>query len=77
MVRAPDPKVATIYRPALGMVFLGAGAGLAIPTVTGSVIGSVPASDSGVASAANTTAIQLGGALGVAVVGSLLEWTSA
>ena len=56
----------------LGMVLLGAGAGLAIPTATGCVIGSVPASDSGVASAANTTAIQLGGALGVAVIGSLL-----
>ena len=55
------------------MVLLGAGAGLAIPTATGSVIGSVPASDSGVAFAANTTAIQLGGALGVAVVGSLLD----
>ena len=56
----------------VGMVLLGAGAGLAIPTATGSVIGSVPESDSGVASATSTTAIQLGGALGVAVVGSLL-----
>jgi EmrB/QacA subfamily drug resistance transporter len=56
----------------LGMVLLGAGAGLAIPTATGSVLGSVPESDSGVASATNTTAIQVGGALGVAVVGSLL-----
>jgi hypothetical protein len=36
------------------------------------VVGSVPSTDSGVASAADTTAIQLGGALGVAVVGSLL-----
>jgi hypothetical protein len=57
----------------LGMVLLGAGAGLAIPTATGSVIGSVPDSDSGVASATSTTAIQIGGALGVAVVGSLLN----
>jgi EmrB/QacA subfamily drug resistance transporter len=57
----------------LGMVLLGAGAGLAIPTATGSIIGSVPDSDSGVASATSTTAIQLGGALGVAVVGSLLN----
>ena len=57
----------------LGMVLLGAGAGLAIPTATGSVVGSVPDSDSGVASATSTTAIQLGGALGVAVVGSLLN----
>ena len=47
-------------------------AGLALPTATGSVLGSVPPTDSGVASAADTTAIQLGGALGVAVVGSLL-----
>ena len=57
---------------AAGMVLLGAGAGLALPTTTGSVIGSVPPTESGVASAADTTAIQLGGALGVAVVGSLL-----
>ena len=54
------------------MVLLGTGAGLALPTATGSVVGSVPPADSGVASAADTTAIQLGGALGVAVVGSLL-----
>jgi EmrB/QacA subfamily drug resistance transporter len=57
----------------LGMVLLGAGAGLALPTATGSVIDSVPQSDSGVASATDTTAIQLGGALGVAVIGSLLN----
>jgi hypothetical protein len=54
------------------MVLLGTGAGLALPTATGSVVGSVPPADSGVASAADTTATQLGGALGVAVVGSLL-----
>ena len=58
--------------PAAGMILLGTGAGLALPTATGSVVGSVPPTDSGVASAADTTAIQLGGALGVAVVGSLL-----
>jgi len=57
---------------AAGMVLLGTGAGLALPTATGSVVGSVPPTESGVASAADTTAIQLGGALGVAVVGSLL-----
>jgi EmrB/QacA subfamily drug resistance transporter len=58
--------------PEAGMVLLGTGAGLALPTSTGSVVGSVPPTDSGVASAADTTAIQLGAALGVAVVGSLL-----
>ncbi len=57
---------------AAGMVLLGTGAGLALPTATGSVVGSVPPTDSGVAAAADTTAIHLGAALGVAVVGSLL-----
>jgi EmrB/QacA subfamily drug resistance transporter len=56
-----------------GMVLLGAGAGLALPTSSGSVVGSVPRAHAGVASATNTTAIQVGGALGVAVVGSLLS----
>jgi EmrB/QacA subfamily drug resistance transporter len=55
-----------------GLVLLGAGAGLALPTSSGSVVGSVPREHSGVASATNTTANQVGGALGVAVVGSLL-----
>jgi EmrB/QacA subfamily drug resistance transporter len=55
-----------------GMILLGAGAGLALPTSSGSVVGSVPTGNSGVASATNTTAIQVGGALGVAVIGSLL-----
>jgi EmrB/QacA subfamily drug resistance transporter len=56
-----------------GMVALGAGAGLALPTSSGSVVGSVPRQHAGVASATNTTAIQVGGATGVAVVGSLLS----
>ena len=56
----------------VGMLLLGAGAGLALPTSSGSVIGSVPREHSGVASATNTTASQVGGALGVAVIGSLL-----
>jgi MFS family permease len=56
-----------------GMILLGAGAGLALPTSSGSVIGSVPRENAGVASATNTTAIQVGGALGVAIVGSLLS----
>jgi EmrB/QacA subfamily drug resistance transporter len=57
----------------LGMVLLGAGAGLTLPTASGSVIGSAPPSDSGVASATNSTAFQLGGALGVGIVGSVLN----
>jgi EmrB/QacA subfamily drug resistance transporter len=55
-----------------GMVLLGAGAGLAIPAAIESVMGSVPHGDTGVGSATNGTFMQLGGALGVAVIGSLL-----
>jgi EmrB/QacA subfamily drug resistance transporter len=56
-----------------GMIMLGAGAGLTLPTASGLVVGSVPPGDSGVASASNDTAIQLGGAVGVAVIGSALS----
>ncbi len=68
-------STATFADAVPGLVLLGAGAGLTLPTATGSVVGSVPAGDSGVASAANDTAIQLGGAVGVAVVGSVLSTT--
>jgi EmrB/QacA subfamily drug resistance transporter len=56
----------------LGMVLLGVGAGLAIPAAIESVMGSLPPGDTGVGSATNGTFMQAGGALGVAVTGSLL-----
>jgi EmrB/QacA subfamily drug resistance transporter len=56
-----------------GLLLLGIGAGLMMPTATNSLIGSVPREDSGVGSATNTVAFQVGGALGVAVIGSLLS----
>ena len=43
-----------------------------MPTATNSVVGSVPQGDAGVGSASNVVAIQVGGALGVAVIGSVL-----
>ena len=55
-----------------GMVLLGIGAGLAIPAATASVMGSVPTEHAGVGSATNGAVLQVGGALGVAVIGSLL-----
>jgi EmrB/QacA subfamily drug resistance transporter len=54
-----------------GMVMLGIGAGLTIPCTTAAVMGSVPRGDTGVGSATNGTFMQVGGALGVAVIGSL------
>ncbi len=56
----------------LGLVMIGLGAGLLLPTATNSVVGSVTQGDSGIGSATNTVALQVGGALGVAVIGSLM-----
>jgi EmrB/QacA subfamily drug resistance transporter len=56
-----------------GMMLIGLGAGLLIPTATNSVVGSVPRGNAGVGSASNGVAFQVGGALGVAVIGSVLS----
>ena len=52
---------------------MGLGAGLLLPAGTESVLGAVARDDSGVGSATNSTAMQVGGALGVAVIGSILS----
>jgi Na+/melibiose symporter-like transporter len=65
--------VATTYTGVVpGLLFVGLGAGLLLPTGTNTVIGSTPQADSGIGSATNTVALQLGGALGVAVLGSVM-----
>jgi hypothetical protein len=56
-----------------GLLLVGLGAGMLLPTATNSVVGSVPQGDSGIGSAANAVALQVGGALGVAVIGSVLS----
>ncbi len=56
----------------LGLVMLGVGMGLVIPSATESVMGSLPSGHTGVGSAVNGTFLQAGGALGVAVIGSLM-----
>lgn len=56
----------------LGIILLGVGTGLVIPAATEAVMGSLPSGDLGVGSAINGTFLQVGGALGVAVIGSLL-----
>ncbi len=56
-----------------GMLLIGLGAGLLLPTATNSVVGSVPQGDAGIGSATNTVALQVGGALGVAVIGSAMS----
>jgi EmrB/QacA subfamily drug resistance transporter len=62
------------YANALPSFFLmGIGSGLCVAPCTESVMGSVPIDLSGVGSATNSTALQIGSALGVAVLGSLLN----
>src|ERR1019366_3862697 len=66
--------IATTYGQVVpGLLLLGLGAGLLLPTATNSVVGSLPQGDSGIGSASNAVALQVGGALGVGVIGSALS----
>jgi EmrB/QacA subfamily drug resistance transporter len=67
-------SVTTTYAEILpGMLLMGLGAGLLMPSATDSVLGTLARDDAGVGSATNSTAMQVGGALGVAVIGSVLS----
>jgi DHA2 family multidrug resistance protein-like MFS transporter len=57
----------------LAMVLMGGGMGLAQAPATESIMGSLPREKAGVGSAVNDTTRELGGALGVAVIGSVLS----
>jgi EmrB/QacA subfamily drug resistance transporter len=59
-------------RVGLAMVLMGAGMGFASPPATESIMGALPKEHAGVGSAVNDTSREVGGALGVAVLGSLL-----
>ncbi len=54
------------------LVPLGVGMALAAPPATAAIVGSLPEDKQGVASAVNDTAREVGGALGIAVLGSVL-----
>jgi hypothetical protein len=72
-ISAVSAATATYQDVLPGLLLVGLGAGLLLPTATNSVVGSVPQGDSGTGSAANAVALQVGGALGVAVIGSVLS----
>ncbi len=55
-----------------GLALYGVGVGLALAQLTNVVLTEIPKDSSGVASGANTTTRQVGAALGVAVIGSML-----
>ena len=57
---------------ALGLVIMGIGMGCTTAPATNAIISSVPLAKSGVGSAVNDTTREVGGALGIAVIGSLV-----
>ena len=67
----PSPMT---YRDCIGpFLIVGVGVAMALAPCTESVMGSVPKEEAGVGSATNDTAMQVGGALGVAVLGTALN----
>ncbi len=62
------------YRDALpDLALIGLGVGLALAPSTESIMGSLPREEAGVGSATSDTSMQVGGALGVAVLGTALN----
>ena len=53
------------------MLMLGLGMGMMMAPATESIMGSLPPAKAGVGSAMNDTTRQMGGALGVAIIGSV------
>ncbi|MFD1815464.1 MFS transporter [Rhodococcus gannanensis] len=71
---ASHATVTTTYWeiPFGSMILMGAGLGIVTGPVTDSIMSSVPASAAGAGSAVNDTTREVGGALGIAVLGSVL-----
>lgn len=61
---------------ALGLIFLGIGGGLLMPAITTTVLASAPTAQSGIASAIFNSMRQIGGVLGVAILGVFVSGTS-
>jgi hypothetical protein len=55
----------------VGLLLFGLGAGIAMPAATEMIMASLPPARAGVGSAVNDTVREFGGALGVAVIGSV------
>ena len=67
--------VHTTYRECLPLfALIGLGVGLTMAPSTESVMGSLPKDDAGVGSATSDTSMQIGGALGVGVLGTVLNF---
>lgn len=64
---------ATGPQVAIALGIFGLGAGLGLPVMTDTVMAAVPERDAGIGSAVNDVSRQLGGALGVALIGSIVN----
>jgi EmrB/QacA subfamily drug resistance transporter len=74
LVVASTSTVTSGYpRVMVAMILMGAGMGLSVAPATESIMGSLPLHQAGVGSAVNDTSREVGGALGVAIVGSMLS----
>jgi MFS transporter, DHA2 family, methylenomycin A resistance protein len=60
----------------VALAFLGAGGGMSIPALTAAVVSSAPRAQVGVAAATFTASRQIGGILGVAVLGAMVAQAS-
>lgn len=59
----------------IGQILMASGMGIAMPSATNSIMGAIPTTKSGIGSAMNDTTRELGNALGVALLGSLINST--
>ena len=76
LVLASRLDVAASYgQVVVPLIVLAAGLALVMPPATESIMGSLPAAKAGVGSAVNDTTRQVGAALGVAVLGSIMSST--
>jgi EmrB/QacA subfamily drug resistance transporter len=66
-----DTIMSSVVFGAIARILFGAGMGFTIAPATESIMGSLPPAKAGVGSAVNDTTRQTGGALGVAVIGSV------
>ena len=67
---APDTSYLVIL---VALVLLAGGMALTMPPATGAIMSSVPLNKAGVGSAVNDTTRELGGALGIAILGSIVS----
>jgi len=65
-----DSSVLAVIGP---LMIFGLGAGLGMPALTDTVMAAVPEADAGVGSAVNDVSRELGGALGIAIIGSAVS----